>query len=67
MIVGASHVLRDDCKNCIPHSLPWRESFGGEGDCRQFYATRNYSKVSKYNWEKIPFKLEGEAFEPEGR
>ncbi|GJW32016.1 hypothetical protein Tco_0052048 [Tanacetum coccineum] len=30
----------------------------------QFYATQNYSKVSKYNWENIPFKLEGEAFEP---
>nr|GEX03124.1 putative reverse transcriptase domain-containing protein [Tanacetum cinerariifolium] len=24
-------VLRDDCRNCIPCSLPWRESFGGEG------------------------------------
>nr|GEW62290.1 hypothetical protein [Tanacetum cinerariifolium] len=24
-------------------------------------------RVSKYNWEKIPFKLEGEAFEREGR
>ncbi|GJX33547.1 retrotransposon protein, putative, ty1-copia subclass [Tanacetum coccineum] len=25
------------------------------------------AKVSKYNWEKIPFKLEWEAFEPERR
>ncbi|GKA29253.1 hypothetical protein Tco_0715498 [Tanacetum coccineum] len=33
----------------------------------QFYATRNYLKVLKYIWEKILFKLEGEAFEPEGR
>nr|GEW11867.1 hypothetical protein [Tanacetum cinerariifolium] len=34
---------------------------------RQFYATRNYSKVLKYNWEKISFKLEGDTFEPKGR
>ncbi|GJR72986.1 hypothetical protein Tco_0085351 [Tanacetum coccineum] len=27
----------------------------------------NYSKVLKYNWEKIPFELEGEASEPERR
>ncbi|GJS56667.1 hypothetical protein Tco_0651451 [Tanacetum coccineum] len=32
VIVGESHVLRDDCRNCIPRSLPLRESFGGEGD-----------------------------------
>nr|GEV07429.1 hypothetical protein [Tanacetum cinerariifolium] len=32
MIVGVSHVLRGDCRNCIPRSLPWRESLGGEGD-----------------------------------
>ncbi|GKE14772.1 hypothetical protein Tco_1422349 [Tanacetum coccineum] len=62
-----SHVLRGDCRNCIPHSLPWRESLGGEGDRGQFYATRNYLKVLKYNWEKIPFDLEGEAFELERR
>ncbi|GJX68382.1 reverse transcriptase domain-containing protein [Tanacetum coccineum] len=42
------------------------EFLGCLKDC-QFYATQNYSKVSKYNWEKILFKLEGEAFEPEGR
>ncbi|GJV22490.1 hypothetical protein Tco_1371510 [Tanacetum coccineum] len=29
----------------------------------RFYATQNYSKVLKYNWEKIPFELEGEASE----
>ncbi|GKA64389.1 hypothetical protein Tco_0763995 [Tanacetum coccineum] len=32
VIVGASHVLRDDRRNCIPRSLPWQESFGKEGD-----------------------------------
>ncbi|GKD25278.1 hypothetical protein Tco_1231492, partial [Tanacetum coccineum] len=32
-----------------------------------FYATQNYLKVLKYNWEKIPFELQGEASEPERR
>ncbi|GKB92656.1 retrotransposon protein, putative, ty1-copia subclass [Tanacetum coccineum] len=77
VIMRASHILRGDCKNCISHSLPWRETFGGEGDhgcltqtsltSALFYATRNYSKVSVYIWEKIPLKLEGDAIEPEGR
>ncbi|GJW45826.1 hypothetical protein Tco_0077472 [Tanacetum coccineum] len=73
----ASHILRGDYKNCISRSLPWRETFGGEGDHGCLTKTSLTSalvlskalprRVSVYNWEKIPFKLEGEAIEPEGR
>ncbi|GJS51891.1 hypothetical protein Tco_0625253 [Tanacetum coccineum] len=30
VIVGMSHVLRDDSRNYMPRSLSWRESFGRE-------------------------------------
>ncbi|GKC42820.1 hypothetical protein Tco_1060542 [Tanacetum coccineum] len=32
VIVGVSHDLRDDSRNCMPRSLSWRESFYREGD-----------------------------------
>ncbi|GKD88888.1 hypothetical protein Tco_1364395, partial [Tanacetum coccineum] len=31
--VGASQDLRGDSRNCVSRSLPWRESFGREGEC----------------------------------
>ncbi|GJY81432.1 retrovirus-related pol polyprotein from transposon TNT 1-94 [Tanacetum coccineum] len=32
LIVGVSHVLRDNSRNCVPRSLSWRESLYREGD-----------------------------------
>ncbi|GJW16994.1 hypothetical protein Tco_0024430 [Tanacetum coccineum] len=57
VIMGMSHVLRDDSRSCMPRSLSWRESFDREGDHGSHGAIG----------ERIPFELEGEAFEPERR
>ncbi|GKA79827.1 hypothetical protein Tco_0786423 [Tanacetum coccineum] len=73
--VGASHNLKGDSRNCVPRSLPWRESFGLRvadshtgNHCEDgFTPLKTIRRFSSIIWEKIPFKLEGEASEPERR
>ncbi|GJZ63335.1 hypothetical protein Tco_0619756 [Tanacetum coccineum] len=69
--MGVSHVLRGDFRNCIPRSLPWRESLGGEGDrgCLTYTSLTSALVSSKAlpRREKILFELEGEASDPERR
>nr|GEU83174.1 ribonuclease H-like domain-containing protein [Tanacetum cinerariifolium] len=55
--MGVSHVLRDDFRNYVPRSLFWRESLYKEGD------RGSHGAIGK----RIPFELEGLAFEPERR
>ncbi|GKD43599.1 hypothetical protein Tco_1268244, partial [Tanacetum coccineum] len=40
VIVGVSHDLMGDSRNRVPRSLPWRESFGREGE-RGFDLTKS--------------------------
>ncbi|GKA72827.1 hypothetical protein Tco_0779043 [Tanacetum coccineum] len=73
--MGASHDLRGDSMNCVPRSLPWRESFGlrvadsHTGNHREddFTPLETIRRFPSIIWEKIPFELEGEVFEPERR
>ncbi|GJU85715.1 hypothetical protein Tco_1293261 [Tanacetum coccineum] len=71
---GVSYDLKGDCKNCVPQSLPWRESLGlrvadshtgnhPEDDWPLKTIRRPYSIIRK----RILFKLEREAFDPEGK
>ncbi|GJS98566.1 hypothetical protein Tco_0819736 [Tanacetum coccineum] len=71
--MGVSYDLSGDCRNCVPLSLPWRESLGlrvadshtgnhTEDDFTPLEIIRRpYSVIRK----RIPFELEGETFEPE--
>ncbi|GJV74723.1 retrovirus-related pol polyprotein from transposon TNT 1-94 [Tanacetum coccineum] len=48
LIVGVSHILRDNSRNCVPRSLSWRESLYREGDRGR---SRLSSKGRPSSWE----------------
>ncbi|GJW12536.1 hypothetical protein Tco_1578363 [Tanacetum coccineum] len=68
MIMGMSHVLRDDSRNRVPHSLSWREILYREGDRGNhpeddFTPLETIRRSNSTIGKKISFELEGEAFE----